>query len=142
MENREDASRLLCPSAQPEMNSSVAFGLVLGSADTPRLVHLERPVSVTQDLLDLAAPVRPTEVFRFAASCAGQACKHFDGQDCSLVKRVVKILPRVTSDLPPCTIRSVCRWWQQEGKAACFRCPQVVTETYSASEEYIRTADP
>jgi len=24
-------------------------------------------------------------VFRFAAPCAGNACKHFDGQDCGLV---------------------------------------------------------
>jgi len=29
--------------------------------------------------------------------------------------------------LPACLIRATCRWYQQEGKAACHRCPQVVT---------------
>jgi hypothetical protein len=141
VKNREHACQPLCPSAQPKMESAVAFGLVLGSVDTPRVVQLEHPVSVTRELLKLSEPVQPTEVFRFAAPCAGQACKHFDGLNCSLAQRLVNILPRVTSDLPPCHIRSECRWWLQEGKAACFRCPQVVTETYDVSEDYLRTAD-
>ncbi len=142
MKDRNEGRSLLCPSAQPDMKAVVVFGVVLGSGEAPRLVQLERPLPVTDELLTLSEPVRPTEVFRFAAPCVGHACKHFDGQDCKLVKRVVQILPRVTSDLPPCTIRSECRWWQQEGKSACLRCPQIVTETYSSSDNYIRAAEP
>ncbi len=26
------------------------------------------------------------------------------------------------------------RWWQQEGKAACMGCPQVITDIYNPSE--------
>jgi hypothetical protein len=33
-------------------------------------------------------PVKPTKVFRFAAPCAGRACRHFDGAECRLTKRV------------------------------------------------------
>jgi hypothetical protein len=43
--------------------------------------------------------------------------------------RVVEKLPAVAEDLPPCSIRRNCRWWQQEGKAACQRCPQIITDT-------------
>lgn len=136
-----DEGRLLCPSAQLEMDNPVAIGVILGSAEEPRLVHLERTLPVTDELLAMSAPVKPTEVFRFAAPCAGDACKHFDGQDCGLVQRIVQILPRVTNDLPACSIRAECRWWHQEGRSACFRCPQVVTETYTASDNYVRAAD-
>lgn len=140
MKDRDDG-RLLCPSAQPEMENPVALGVILGSAEDPRMVHLERPLPVTDELLALAGPVKATEVFRFAAPCAGNTCKHFDGQDCTLAQRIVQILPRVTDDLPPCAIRSECRWWYQEGKSACFRCPQVLTETYTADDDYLRAAD-
>jgi len=136
-----DEGHLLCPSAQLGMDNPVALGVILGSAEEPRMVHLERPLPVTDELLALSGPVKATEVFRFAAPCAGNACKHFDGQDCRLVERIVQILPRVTSKLPTCAIRSECRWWHQEGPSACFRCPQVVTETYSSSDDYIRAAD-
>ena len=41
--------------------------------------------------------------------------------------RIVQQLPTVVETLPACQIRSSCRWWLQEGKAACYRCPQMVT---------------
>jgi hypothetical protein len=97
---------------------------------------------VTADLVALAAPVRPTEVFRFAAPCVGHACAHFAGGDCGLVQRAVRRLPVVTSALPPCRIRPDCRWWQQEGVAACMRCPQVVTTLRTPSETERDVATP
>jgi len=33
----------------------------------------------------------------------------------------------VVSELPSCQIRDTCRWFAEEGGAACLRCPQVVT---------------
>jgi hypothetical protein len=141
---KEDANEAppLCPSAQPDMDGSVAFGVIGGTPDAPRLAHLERTLPVTDELLALSAPINPAQVFRFAAPCAGSACQHFDGTDCRLATRVVQILPAVTSALPPCLLRPDCRWWQQEGKAACLRCPQVVTESYAASDDFRRAADP
>ena len=33
--------------------------------------------------------------------------------------------------LPACQLRPDCRWWKQEGKAACMRCPLVMTDCYT-----------
>lgn len=134
--------RKLCPSAQADMEGSVVFGIVGGTVEEPRLIHLKKPQPVTEELLALAAPVEPTEVFRFAAPCVAKGCQHFDGSKCRLVERTVKLLDEVVESLPPCHLRPNCRWWQQEGKAACLRCPQVVTQTYHPSEQLRKAADP
>jgi hypothetical protein len=59
-----------------------------------------------------------------------------------LARRVVNLLPLVVGRVPACAIRPNCRWWQQEGKAACLRCPGIVTERPDATEAYRRAADP
>lgn len=88
------------------------------------------------------SPVNPREIFRTAASCAESGCKHFNGKDCRLAMGVVEKLPPVAEALPTCSIRRNCRWWQQEGKAACLRCPQIVTDDYAPSKELRQAADP
>ncbi|HTS71812.1 MAG TPA: nitrogen fixation protein [Terriglobia bacterium] len=137
----DGANHLLCPSAQPEMKGSTVLGVVDGAAGHPELAYLNQPLPVTEEVLRLAGPVKPTEVFRFAAHCEEKACRHFDGTRCQLATRIVQILPAVTEGLPACIIRPTCRWYQQEGKAACLRCPQVVTQTYEASDDYRRAAE-
>lgn len=132
----------LCPSAKPEMDGSVVFGVVGGTVEKPRLAHLVEPQPVTDELLALSGSVTPTEIFRFAALCAGSACQHFDGENCRLATKIVQLLPEVVAGLPPCRLRSNCRWWQQEGKAACMRCPQIVTETHHPSEQLRQAANP
>jgi hypothetical protein len=62
---------------------------------------------------------------------------HFDGHDCRLATRLVQLLPAVVDRLPPCHVRPDCRWWQQEGKAACLRCPQVVTDWAQPPEQLV-----
>jgi hypothetical protein len=106
------------------------------------LRYLDEPLPVTDDLLASTQPVRPTEVLRFAAPCASELCSHFQGGRCSLVDRVVHILPAVTESLPACVLRPACRWWQQEGKSACQRCPQVVTDNIFAPEAIILVTTP
>src|SRR5262245_21243260 len=132
----------LCPSAQPEMEGSVVFGLVGGTVAEPRLRYLDQPQPVTNGLLALSQPVEPTEVFRFAAPCAGSRCQHFDGKDCRLVKKIVRLIPAVVDFLPPCRLRPTCRWWQQEGRAACLRCPLIVTKDYQPSDKLREVANP
>jgi hypothetical protein len=120
----------------------VLFGVVRRQGDEARVETAARPLPADR-LLPLVPPeVRPTEVFRFAAPCAGDACAHFDGRDCRLAMRIVARLPAVVRTLKPCSIRPTCRWFAQEGAAACFRCPQVVTEPYSASELMAEVAQP
>ena len=67
---------------------------------------------------------------------------HFAENRCRLASRVVETLPEAVDGLPPCRIRPTCRWWQQEGKAACLRCPMIVTETANPTELLLTAADP
>jgi hypothetical protein len=131
-----------CPSARPEMAGSQVFGIVGGSAEEPRVGYLAEPLPVTREVLALAAPARAGEVFRIAAPCAGHGCQHFDGSRCRLVQRIVHALPAVVDELPPCALRPTCLWFHQEGRAACQRCPQVVSESCEPSEALIQAADP
>ena len=133
---------ILCPSAQPHIQGSVAFGIVAGSPDDPRVAWIESPVPVTQDLLALTAPVDPTQVLRIAAPCQEKKCCHFDGTDCHLADRLVQLLPAVSEKLPPCRIRPDCRWFLQEGSAACRVCPQIVTYAIDPSPELNTAATP
>lgn len=132
---------LQCPSSQPESPGAVAFGLVDHGEETPLVSFLDQIVPVTPELLELAAPVRPTEMFRFAAPCQGQRCSHWSGTECTLVDRIVQLLPAV-STIPPCRLRSECRWFVQHGREACARCPQVVTQNEQPTELMVRAATP
>ena len=129
----QTSSLPLCPSARPNHDSKV-FGIVTGTVTQPRVAYLKQPQSLTDELLALSDKVTPAEVFRTASTCATNQCQHFDGNDCGLAMRIVEQLPVVVEELPPCSIRRSCRWWQQEGKTACLRCPQVVTDNYNPSE--------
>ncbi|WP_375511290.1 nitrogen fixation protein [uncultured Nostoc sp.] len=132
----------LCPSARPESVDSVVFGVVGGTVTEPRVAYLKKPQPITDELIAKASPITPAEIFRTAAPCATKGCQHFDGQDCRLAMRIVEKLPPVAEELPSCSIRRDCRWWQQEGKAACMRCPQVITDNYNASELAVKVATP
>ncbi len=143
LEQVVDSAKLpLCPSGQAEIGDSVVFGVVEGTVETPSIAYLTESQPVTEEILALSDPVKPTEIFRIASSCQADACKHFDGANCRLAMRIVQQLPIVVETLPPCQIRPSCRWWKQEGKAACFRCPQMVTDNGYSSKILQEVGDP
>jgi hypothetical protein len=142
MEDINDDKATLCPSARPESLDSFVFGIVGGTVTEPRVSYLKQPQPITDELRAKASPVTPAEIFRTAGPCATKGCQHFDGQDCRLATRIVENLTVVTEELPPCSIRRDCRWWKQEGKAACMRCPQLITDNYNASELAVKVATP
>ena len=133
---------LLCPSAPAGADESIVIGVVLGDADAPRVAYLKAPLPVTPELLERTAPASPNEVLRTAAPCAEGGCRHFDGADCTLAKRFVDLLDATVDRPPPCAIRPSCRWWKQEGRAACARCPQVVTQSQSGVPAFRHAAEP
>jgi hypothetical protein len=133
---------LFCPSAHPAWPDSLVLGVLGGNLEAPRLTHFPIPLEVTDELLEMSAPAAPTEAFRFAAPCLGHRCEHFRDQRCGLASEIVQILPAVLEHLPVCGIRSTCRWWQQQGRAACMRCPQIVTHSYNPSPQGIQPATP
>ena len=134
------AQSLMCPSAQPGMRRLRLLGVVEFTEDGPRVAYLNEDVPLTEELLAQAAPAQPTEVFRLAAHCEERRCTHFDGTRCKLATRIVEMLPAVVDALPLCLIRSSCRWFEQEGRDACLRCPQIVTESSEVSADYERAA--
>jgi hypothetical protein len=123
----------LCPSAQPGMEQCRILGIVQRDGPAPMLEYLSQQVPATAEVLAMAAPLKATEVFRLAATCAEHKCPHFDGADCRLATRIVQILPAAVDTLPPCLIRQECRWYSQEGTAACYRCPEITTVNYDVS---------
>jgi hypothetical protein len=125
---------LLCPSSQPEVAGARVIGVVEQTPSGPEVTYLEKPVTATADVLAMSAPFHPTEVFRLAAACQTHLCPHFDGANCGLATRIVEMMPGVVDQLPACKIRQECRWFRQEGAAACRRCPQISTVNYNASE--------
>ena len=137
---REETS--LCPSARPELADSVVFGVISGTVKQAHVAYLKQPQPMTDELIAKVSPVTPAEVFRVAAPCANSGCQHFNGKDCGLVMRVLEKMPAVTDKLPPCSIRRDCRWWQQESKAACIRCPQIITDNYNPSKFIREVATP
>jgi hypothetical protein len=132
---------LHCPSAQPDMTGARAFGLIDHTGDAPTTAFLAATVPVTPDLLEMAEPLPPTQVFRFSAPCQQGKCSHWQGA-CSLVDRIVQLLPAASLTLPPCRIRADCRWYAEQGRPACQRCPQVITEIAKPTELMAQAAAP
>lgn len=124
------------------MQGAEVFGIVNRTGEESRVAWLEKPVPVTADLLALTGPVPPARVLRIAAPCQESACCHFDGADCRLASRLVQLLPAVVEALPPCLIRPDCRWFRQEGRSACARCPQIVTDSANPTLELSIAATP
>ena len=131
-----------CPSARPDQPGAVVFGVRTGASGSARIGYLSEPVPVTDELLALAEPVSPLEVFRFGAPCAKSGCAHFANESCSLISRIVERVPVAVSIAPPCVLRPKCRWWHQEGVAACRRCPLVVTSESGSQPELAGAAMP
>ena len=133
---------LLCPSARPEQSQAVVFAVIGGSVEEPLAGYLEQVQPVTPQLLSLTEPVRPTEAFRFAAPCAQAGCQHYDRDGCSLGRRTTDLLPAVVDSLPACRIRPNCRWFVEQGKDVCYRCPAIVTDNYVPSDVVAAAAQP
>jgi|SRR3954453_17420285 len=130
-----------CPSARPD-HDAVVFAVRADDPQRDGVRFLTEPVPVTQELLDLAAPADPREVFRFGAPCATTNCAHFTGSRCSLIQRIVSQLPEAVEDLPACRLRSRCRWFAEEGSAACLRCPVLITLQHHPDATTARAAAP
>jgi len=118
---------LLCPSATPEIEGAVLFGVVSRIEGRAHVDWLETTTPVTPEILALTGDTPPTKVLRIAAKCQEAFCAHFDGEECQLVGRLVAALPPVADERFPCAIRGDCRWFWQEGLSACERCSQIST---------------
>jgi hypothetical protein len=122
------------------MAGAHVLGVATGSPEEPLIAYLDEAIPVSDAVIAMASPAHPADVMRFSAACEESRCCHFDGVRCQLATRIVDALPPVVDALPDCLIRSECRWFQQEKRAACLRCPQVVTQNHTPSELMVRVA--
>ena len=136
----EGGRALLCPSAPADLPSSAAFAVVHEQAGGEgRLRYAARPVPVA----DLPPGARPhVPELRIAATCAETSCAHFAAGRCGLASRLVARLAPVVERMPPCPIRRDCRWFAEEGRSACLRCPQVATVVLEPTPEVAAVASP
>jgi hypothetical protein len=143
MERPRQDGPILCPSSQADTEGAKVFGVVSGNLDTGMSVgYLTDAQPVTPDVVAASGAVKPSEVMRIASPCMGGGCVHFDGQNCQIAARMAALLDPVVRSLPRCAIRPTCRWFRQEGPAACVRCPQVVTDVRASTELQRQVAGP
>ncbi len=129
-----------CPSAQPDMAEARIFGVLSGTAEQPRVAYLKQEAVIPADATPATGDLKPIEVFRFAARCEEGRCAQYADGRCSLGQRLVDGLDEVVDSLPSCTIRPTCRWYAEQGRAACLRCPQVVTLVPQLGDRLSRAA--
>jgi hypothetical protein len=143
MEHSAPDKPILCPSAQPDSEDAQVFGILIYTPETGmRVGYLPEAQPITPDILAATQPASPARVLRTASPCMGSGCVHFDGADCRLAARLTSLLDPVVSGLPRCAIRPHCRWFRQEGRAACLRCPQMITEMHEPTELQRQVAEP
>lgn len=97
-----------------------------------RVAYVPQRLEVDREFVQLAKRGRtPEKRFRFSSRCAESACAQWTGSRCGVIDRVLDLVPASSGDaeLPACSIRPECRWWQQSGADACAVCPEVVTDT-------------
>lgn len=115
--------------------------------------NLRTPLPVDAAMrAELGRQDAPERRFRFAAPCAEHGCGNWQAGEgagpteagstesdghCALIGRIRAHVaanaagPEAAPGLQPCAIRARCRWWQQDGAAACAVCTLV---TYNAAE--------
>lgn len=126
---KEHETPALCPSARAEPGASL-LGVI---GVDGQVAYLKDRLEIDREFIDLVAQDGvPEERFRFANTCVEGKCVQWDGAKsrCGVIDSVVPFLGNGEGDAPlqPCSIRSACRWFRQDGPSSCRICPGVITE--------------
>lgn len=122
-----EKSPVMCPSARCQ-KGAVLLGVV-GSDGT--VSFIPEKMVINDEFVQIAREGRtPEKRFRFAGKCVENACKQWAGHECGVIDEVLKSVDvsGESVDLPNCSIRPQCRWYQQRGASACSVCPFVITD--------------
>jgi len=123
-----DRRRIMCPSSVCSEGATL-LGIVKGNGT---ISFVKEKLTVTKNFVEISKTGRkPESRFRFANTCLQAPCVHWKENKCSLVDNMVNVFSKVAADvndLPECTIRSDCRWYDQHGSKACTVCPYLIYE--------------
>ncbi|MDX6679985.1 MAG: hypothetical protein QOG94_24 [Solirubrobacteraceae bacterium] len=125
----KDNKGSVCPSARCEDGARL-LGIVQRDGT---VAFTPEDIRVDADFVEVARQGRkPESRFRFGGPCHRAQCVQWTGERCGVIDavlgEVVEAGIPLGSVLPDCSIRSVCRWFDQSGPDACTACPLVVTE--------------
>ena len=129
-----------CPSSKCESGATL-IGIV---GENGKVGHLASPLIVDDNFVEKTSPENNQGVpaerrFRFSSPCAENKCGQWTGNACGVIGRVMTHLEEakipLNAKLPPCTIRSSCRWYNQRQEKACMACSFVVTDNRETNQE-------
>ncbi|MFI6759000.1 hypothetical protein ACIBF5_07620 [Micromonospora sp. NPDC050417] len=126
---RTDPSERMCPST-PKANATVFLGMITPAG---RVAYVTPPLAAEVALAGLPDPTEATESrYRLAGPCVTSSCGFWTGDHCGLGERLVASYQETgvpdEAALPRCAIRRTCRWYAEQGPAACPACSHVVTD--------------
>jgi hypothetical protein len=130
----------MCPSTSVG-NSTVFLGMIT-PARKVAYVTPQMPLDVVRDTLDDSEGALERR-YRFAGPCVTSKCGFWTGEYCGLGAKLVESYQDTGEpqlELPKCAIRRTCRWFAEQGPAACSPCSYVITEGRCSDVE--TNADP
>lgn len=129
-----DSEKILCPSA-PLHEGAILVGIVMRDG---RVAFASDRIVVDAEFVRVAREGRsPENRFRFGSACMKSGCAQWTGERCSVIDRQMEAarVEAAPHELPDCSLRSQCRWFNQRGAAACAVCPEVITDMRVDVEE-------
>jgi hypothetical protein len=128
MKNTANEKVVLCPSADCKENA-----ILLGLVQKNGHIHFvsDTKIFVDNEFVHIANRGRkPEKRFRFADKCMTSGCKQWTENRCCVIDKVMSVLTPIDepSELPACSIRDQCRWYEQCGGKACMVCSEVITD--------------
>ena len=124
LESKPDGK--LCPSSTLQ-EGAILLGIVMPDGS---VAYAKDRIVVDENFVRGTQGGTPAEQrFRFSSPCMKGACNQWTGSRCGVIDEVVEAVGGdVPSSLPHCSIRPQCRWFAQQGAAACGACPLVITD--------------
>jgi hypothetical protein len=119
----------MCPST-PKANATVFLGMITPAG---RVAYVTPAMPAEVALSGLPDGAGPAESqYRLAGPCVTSSCGFWTGEHCGLGARLVESYREAAvpdeATLPRCAIRRTCRWYAEQGPAACPACSHVVTD--------------
>jgi len=128
-QRRAEPADRMCPST-PAGNATVFLGMITAAARVAYVTPEMPAATVLSEVDDTGKPLEAR--YRFAGPCVTSKCGFWTGEHCGLGARLVESFPASradpVTDLPRCAIRRTCRWFAEQGPAACSPCSHVVTD--------------